>query len=153
MRSLEVMVPPPVVAAVAALAMWCVSLLAPPLKMPATLRLVACTAFAIVGLVFGIAGVVSFHRARTTVNPTKPEAASALVSSGIYRVTRNPMYVGLSFVLFAWAIFLSSAWALLGLLAFVLYIGRFQIAPEERALAKLFGSEYTAYRARVRRWL
>jgi protein-S-isoprenylcysteine O-methyltransferase Ste14 len=63
------------------------------------------------------------------------------------------MYVGLSFALFAWAIFLSSAWALLGLLAFVLYIGRFQIAPEERALSKLFGSEYTAYQAKVRRWL
>ena len=63
------------------------------------------------------------------------------------------MYVGLCFVLFAWGVFLSSAWALLGLLAFVLYLGRFQIAPEERALARLFGTEYTAYQAKVRRWL
>ena len=153
MRSLELMVPPPAVAAVVALAMWGISLVTPPLYMPAAVRLTASAAFALVGVVFSVAGVVSFRRARTTVNPTKPEAASSLVSSGIYHVTRNPMYVGLSFVLFAWAIFLSSAWALLGLLAFVLYIGRFQIAPEERALSKLFGSGYTAYQAKVRRWL
>ena len=63
------------------------------------------------------------------------------------------MYVGLSCVLVAWAVFLSSAWALLGPVAFVLYIGRFQIGPEERALAKLFGSEYVDYQAKVRRWL
>jgi protein-S-isoprenylcysteine O-methyltransferase Ste14 len=153
MRSLEVMIPPPAVAALVALAMWGVSLVAPPLPMLAAVRLAASIALAVVGLVFSVAGVVSFRRARTTVNPTTPEAASSLVSSGIYRVTRNPMYVGLSFVLLAWAVFLSSAWALLGPLAFVLYIDRFQIAPEERALSKLFGSEYTAYRAKVRRWL
>ena len=76
-----------------------------------------------------------------------------MVSTGIYRVTRNPMYLGLSLVLVAWAVFLSSAWALLGVAAFVLYMDRLQIAPEERALSKLFGSEYTAYRAKVRRWL
>ena len=63
------------------------------------------------------------------------------------------MYVGLSCVLVAWAVFLSSGWALLGPVAFVLYISRFQIAPEERALVKLFGSEYANYQAKVRRWL
>jgi len=63
------------------------------------------------------------------------------------------MYVGLLCVLVAWAVFLSSAWALLGPVAFVLYITRFQIEPEERALAKLFASEYTDYQAKVRRWL
>jgi protein-S-isoprenylcysteine O-methyltransferase Ste14 len=153
MRSLELIVPPPAVAAVGAIAMWGISSVAPSVYMPAAVRLAACAAFALVGVVFSVAGVVSFRRARTTVDPTNPEAASSLVSSGIYHVTRNPMYVGLSFVLLAWAIFLSSAWALLGLLAFVLYISRFQIAPEERALSKLFGSEYTAYKAKVRRWL
>jgi protein-S-isoprenylcysteine O-methyltransferase Ste14 len=153
MKSLELLIPPPVVAAVVAVAMWGVSLVAPRLHMPAPVRLIACDAFVCLGLVFSVAGVVSFRRARTTINPTKPEAASSLVTSGIYRVTRNPMYVGLSFVLTAWAVFLSSAWALLGPLLFVRYIGRFQIAPEERILSKLFGSEYTAYQERVRRWL
>ncbi len=83
----------------------------------------------------------------------KPEAASSLVVTGIYKVTRNPMYVGLSFLLLAWAVFLWSAWALLGPLVFLAYIFRFQIAPEERALATLFGADYSAYKARVRRWL
>jgi protein-S-isoprenylcysteine O-methyltransferase Ste14 len=63
------------------------------------------------------------------------------------------MYVGLLFVLVAWAIFLSTAWALLGPLAFVLYLNRFQIAPEERALSAMFGAGYSAYKSSVRRWL
>jgi protein-S-isoprenylcysteine O-methyltransferase Ste14 len=120
---------------------------------PSALRLAAAAAIGLVGIGFSAAGVLAFRRARTTVNPTTPEKATALVSSGAYRITRNPMYVGLAWVLVAWAVFLSSGWALLGVVAFVLYIGRFQIAPEERALAQLFGSEYAAYRARVRRWL
>ena len=153
MASLELKIPPPVVAAVFALGMWGISLVAPLRPIPATLRLAGCTVFVTAGVFFSAAGIVSFRRARTTINPTKPETTSSLVSSGIYRITRNPMYVGLSLVLVAWAIFLFSAWALLGPVAFVLYIRRFQIAPEERALAKLFGSEYAAYRARVRRWL
>lgn len=63
------------------------------------------------------------------------------------------MYAGLFFVLVAWAVFLSSAWALLGPVAFVLYINRFQIVPEERVLAALFGASYTAYTSHVRRWM
>jgi protein-S-isoprenylcysteine O-methyltransferase Ste14 len=153
MTSLELKIPPPVVGAVLALGMWGISSVAPLLPMPATLRLAGCSVLVIAGVFFSAAGIVSFRLARTTINPTKPESTSSLVSSGIYRITRNPMYVGLSFFLVAWAIFLSSGWALLGPVAFVLYIRRFQIAPEERALANLFGSEYAAYRARVRRWL
>ena len=76
-----------------------------------------------------------------------------LVTTGIYRFTRNPMYVGLFFVLLAWAVFLSSAWALVGPVAFMQYINRFQIVPEERVLATMFGATYAEYKARVRRWL
>jgi protein-S-isoprenylcysteine O-methyltransferase Ste14 len=153
MNSLEVKVPPPAVALGIAVAMWGTSKLAPLLQMPSALRLGAAAAILLVGIGFSAAGVLAFRRARTTVNPMRPETTSSLVSSGIYRVTRNPMYMGLLCVLIAWAIFLSSAWALLGPAAFVLYISRFQIAPEERALEKLFGGEYADYRARVRRWL
>ncbi len=133
--------------------MWGSSRVAPLLQLPGALRLSAAAGISLVGIGFSAAGVLAFRRARTTVNPTKPESASSLVSSGVYRITRNPMYVGLSCVLVAWAVFLSSAWALLGPVAFVLYIGRFQIGPEERALAKRFGSEYVDYQAKVRRWL
>jgi protein-S-isoprenylcysteine O-methyltransferase Ste14 len=75
------------------------------------------------------------------------------VCSGIYQVSRNPMYVGLALFLTAWAVYLSSIWACLGVLGFVLYISRFQIAPEERALTKIFGTEFTNYQSKVRRWL
>jgi protein-S-isoprenylcysteine O-methyltransferase Ste14 len=153
MKSLEVTIPPPAVAAAIAVVMWGTSRLAPLLQLPDALRLSAAAAILLLGIGFSAGGVLAFRRARTTLNPTKPQQASSLVNSGVYRITRNPMYVGLSCVLVAWAVFLSSAWALLGPVAFVLYIGRFQVAPEERALAKLFGSEYADYQAKVRRWL
>lgn len=153
MSSLDVKIPPPAVAAAIAVAMWGISKLAPLLQLPNAVRLGAAAALMLAGIGFSAAGVQAFRRAKTTVNPTKPQDATSLVKSGVYRITRNPMYVGLSCVLLAWAVFLSSAWGLLGPVAFVLYIGRFQIAPEERALTKLFGRAYADYQAKVRRWL
>jgi len=82
-----------------------------------------------------------------------PQSASALVVSGIYRFTRNPMYVGFLFVLLGWAVWLSNGLSFLFLPAFVLYMNRFQIQPEERALHARFGQEFVAYTSRVRRWL
>ena len=153
MQALELKIPPPAVAALIAGAMWGISLVAPLLEMPAFFRIAAAVTIALVGVSFSLAGVISFRRAGTTVNPMKPETTSSLVCSGIYRVSRNPMYVGLLFILVAWAVFLSSAWALLGPLAFVLYINRFQITPEERMLSAMFGAGYSAYKSSVRRWL
>jgi protein-S-isoprenylcysteine O-methyltransferase Ste14 len=134
-------------------AMWGIAALAPLIAAPAFIRVVAAVIITLVGGAFSIAAIISFRLARTTINPMKPETTTSLVCSGIYRLTRNPMYVGLLFVLVAWAVFLSSAWALLGPLAFVLYINRFQIAPEERVLSAMFGTEYCAYKSTVRRWL
>jgi protein-S-isoprenylcysteine O-methyltransferase Ste14 len=105
------------------------------------------------GAVTCLAGVFSFQRAKTTVNPMKPNSASALVASGIYKYSRNPMYSGFVLILLGWALWLSNAWALLVLPAFVLYMNRFQIWPEERALMALFGQDYREYHSRVRRWL
>ena len=153
MQALELKIPPPAVAVLLAGAMWGISLVAPLLEGPAFIRVAAAVTIALAGGGFSLAGVISFRRARTTVNPMKPETTSSLVCSGIYGVTRNPMYVGLLLVLVAWAVFLSSAWTLPGPLAFVLYINRFQIAPEERVLSAMFGTGYSAYKSRVRRWL
>jgi protein-S-isoprenylcysteine O-methyltransferase Ste14 len=83
----------------------------------------------------------------------KPDASSSLVRSGIYTITRNPMYAGMLLMLCAWAVYLGSAWALVGPATFVAYMNRFQIAPEQRALEALFGASYTDYKAKVRRWL
>ena len=147
------LIPPPLVALLVSIAMWLVASSVPLLELPQMVRKSIAIAIALAGGAFDIAGVLSFRRARTTVNPMKPHSATALVSSGVYGVTRNPMYVGLLFLLVSWAVFLSSALTLLGPLAFYLYIGRFQIAPEERVLSDLFGNEYLIYKTKVRRWL
>lgn len=153
MQALEVRIPPPVAGLLVAGAMWGISRLAPLVDFPASARIAAAVAFALAGISFSVAGVISFRIAKTTVNAMQLEKTSALVRSGIYRISRNPIYVGLTLVLVAWAVFLSSAWALLGPLAFALYMNRFQIVPEERALATMFGADFTAYQSRVRRWL
>lgn len=153
MRTLELKIPPPAVGLLIAGAMWGISLFAPRLEAPALVRVALAATLALSGFGFIFAGVFSFRRMRTTVNPMKPETTTALVCSGVFGVTRNPMYVGLFVVLVAWVVFLSTVWALLGPLALVLYLNRFQIAPEERVLSAKFGSAYSAYKSRVRRWL
>lgn len=153
MHALELKIPPPVVALLIAAAMWGISSVTPSADVPAPIRLVAAIALALAGVATGISGVVAFRRAKTTISPLKPETTSSLVVSGVYRFTRNPMYVGVALVLLAWAVFLSSFWTLLGPLAFTLYMTRFQIIPEERALTGIFGAAYSAYQAKVRRWL
>jgi protein-S-isoprenylcysteine O-methyltransferase Ste14 len=98
-------------------------------------------------------GLLAFRAARTTINPMAPQRTRALVTGGVYRITRNPMYVGMALLLSAWAVALGSTWALAGPLGFMLFITRFQIRPEEQALHALFGETYAAYCRRVRRWL
>ena len=133
--------------------MWGVSHYIPGVELGAGLRTIAAALVALIGGFFCVAGVVSFRRAKTTVNPLKPETTSALVTSGIYQVSRNPMYVGFALFLVAWAVYLSSPWALVGVVGFVQYIDRFQIQPEERALAVLFAAEFERYKNSVRKWV
>ena len=153
MRALELKIPPPVVALVVSVAMWGISLVTPRFEISPAFRYATVTLIALAGFGFAISGVRAIRRARTTISPIKPESATSLVTSGVYRFTRNPMYLGLCLVLLAWAVFLSSAWAVLGPVAFVLYINQFQIAPEEKVLSKLFGQAFAEYQSKVRRWL
>ena len=157
MASLELKIPPPVIALLTAAAMWAVARWGPLhgllADIPPGWRLGAATVVAFVGVCFDVAGILAFRLAKTTANPMKPENSAALVSSGVYRITRNPMYVGLCFILLAWAVYLGATWALLGPLVFVAYITRFQIKPEERVLAARFGAAFASYQSRVRRWL
>jgi protein-S-isoprenylcysteine O-methyltransferase Ste14 len=107
----------------------------------------------VVGVMISVLGVVSFRRAKTTVNPLQPAKASTLVATGIYRLSRNPMYLGFLVCLLGWAVLLSHPTAFLLLPLFVLGMNRWQIVPEEQALALRFGPEFAAYQARTRRWL
>ncbi len=148
--NLDHKIPPPVVAVFMAFGMWAIGHPVPPLSGP---RLWGTVLLALAGVAFDLSGLWAFRRARTTINPLSPHKASALVSGGIYRVTRNPMYVGLALLLSAWAVVLASPWGLLGPVGFGLWVDRFQIQPEEAVLRAKFGAEFEAYAARVRRWL
>lgn len=153
MSALELRIPPTLVVLFLAILMWLTPVPAGSPAIPSGLRLGVALVLLCLGVSIAVSGVVAFRRARTTVNPVKASSASALVSSGVYRFTRNPMYLGFSLALFAWAVFLSNLLALLFLPIYVLFINRFQIIPEERVLSALFGAGYLAYKERVRRWL
>ena len=153
MRFLELRIPPPIVGLVVAIGIWALAHHSPVLQLPKIARLSVALALAATGAAVALGGVMSFRRARTTVNPLKPETSVTLVSTGVYSFTRNPMYLGMALVLVAWSAYLASPWSLVGPLLFALYITRFQIIPEERVLNRLFGEPFVEYRKRVRRWL
>jgi len=125
----------------------------PTIQFDFVLKSVVLALLLVVGVFFDLSGLLAFRRANTTVNPMKPNNSSTLVNTGVYRVTRNPMYVGLVFILTGWCIFLNSPLAMVGVAGFMLYIHTFQILPEERILITIFGDEYKEYQSRVRRWL
>lgn len=153
MRALELKVPPPALALVFAALMWLVAHREPAYAIEVPSRIVLAICLAATGILSAIAGVVTFRRARTTLNPHKPEKSSSMVTWGAYTFTRNPMYLGLLLVLTGWAIFLANTLACLFLPAFIIYIDLFQIAPEERVLAARFGKEFAEYKTHTRRWL
>lgn len=153
MNSLELKVPPLILAPLFAVAMWLAARWLPALALDLSWRHALGGIVAGAGILLVMSAGYSFRKARTTVNPTKPDTSSTVVATGIYRVSRNPMYLGVLFVLAGWALFLSHALPFLFLPAFVAYMNRFQIAPEERALHAKFGVEYESYKINVRRWL
>jgi protein-S-isoprenylcysteine O-methyltransferase Ste14 len=149
----KVRVPPVALFAVVALLMWAVAACLPSWRIALPGRTVVAALLLLAAGAIGIAGVRAFGRARTTVDPLRPERASALVTFGIYRHTRNPMYVALAIALVAWALWLAHPLALLGVAAFVGWMNRYQIPTEERALQAVFGTEFERYCSEVRRWL
>jgi protein-S-isoprenylcysteine O-methyltransferase Ste14 len=152
MARLDLKVPPDVVALVVAGLMWLVSTAAPSLSLPAIVRAPLALAFAASGVGLIGAARISFARAATTFSPVSPDRATHLVTTGVYRLSRNPMYLGTLLVLFAFAVMLASPAAVLVALSYAAYIDRFQISPEERTLRTAFGAAYEAYASRVRRW-
>lgn len=152
-RGLELKLPPPLVALLVAGVMWELAKLTPQMELSGSFRHLGSGVLFLTGVLFTLGAMLTFRRSKTTVNPLKPEAATALVSGGPFRVSRNPMYLGLLLVLIGWAVLLGAPSSLAGPVVFVLYIQRFQIIPEERVLALKFGEVYAQYCARVRRWL
>ena len=153
MSALDHRIPPPVLVAIVGIAMALLAAITPRLALGASVRWTAALALALPGLLMLAAGFRAFRHVGTTINPIDPQAASVLVVTGIYRLTRNPMYVGFALILLALSVALAAPWTLLGPVLFCVFIDRFQIAPEERALLGKFGSAYRQYGDRVRRWI
>jgi protein-S-isoprenylcysteine O-methyltransferase Ste14 len=150
---MKLKIPPPIVALIAAACMWLLSHAVPTLAFALPLRRSLAGACVVLGFAVAISAVVCFRRVKTTVNPLDPRRASSLVTGGVFRYTRNPMYLGLLLVLLGWSLYLSHVLPFLVLPVFIAYITRYQIVPEESALASKFGEDFTAYRSRVRRWI
>lgn len=146
-----VRVPPPALYALAVLGGWALNRRGPlPIADGIVIHVVAAALTA--GCVVLMASSIgNFHRSRTSIVPIRP--ASALVISGPYRFTRNPMYVGLALLTVALGLFMDNWWPILLLLPVLLAVRVFVIAPEERYLKRRFGAEYVGYMQRVRRWV
>jgi protein-S-isoprenylcysteine O-methyltransferase Ste14 len=143
-------IPPPLIALAAAAGQRALTRQAPP---PGAGRKTAAAATAVASVALLGSAAQSFRASGTTVDPLHPERASALVASGPFAITRNPMYVGMAGLLVAHSLVRGSTRALLPAAAFVAVIDRVQIPPEEAAMAALFGAEYATYRSRVPRWI
>ena len=153
MQWLETKIPPPIVMALLGAAVYGVAPLLPGFSFEFALRAYLAIALILAGLALNLLPGLAFLRAGTTFNPLRPDAATSLVTSGIYRHTRNPMYLGDSVILLGWALYLGNAAAFVAVPAFMLYITRFQIQPEERHLSARFPEAYASFRKRTPRWL
>lgn len=153
MSKLELKIPPPVVFLILTGGMWWVAGIPDTDTMLHAACVWLASPFILVGGICGSHALWAFVRMDTSIDPHRPEKATHLVVTGIYRYTRNPMYLGLQLALVAWMIVLAAPITLIGPILFVVYITRFQIIPEERILAERFGDEYAAYCQKVGRWL
>ena len=152
-RVLENRIPPPMVAALFACLSLGLSEAGPRIGLAFQHRLFIAASLTFVAFVFLGGAIMAFIRVRTTLSPLQPDQATSLVSYGVYRLSRNPMYLGLALSLAAFAVYLGALTSLLAVVGFVLYMNRYQIAAEERALQAKFGTAFSIYRRRIRRWL
>ena len=150
---METRIPPPIYALAAGVAMWFVADRFPAGVIDFPGQAIVAVGLSLLGAAIDLTSMGGFFKAKTTVNPLRPESTSALVTSGFYRVTRNPMYLGMGLLLTAWAIWLGHPGNVIPIAAYVWLITRYQIAPEERAMEAQFGEAYRNYKRKVRRWI
>ena len=153
MRLLELKIPPVITGLLVGGLMWLSARATPDLAFTLPARRFVAAVPALAGVVIATLAVISFRRVRTTVHPLHPENATALVTSGILGLTRNPMYLGLLLVLLGWAVYLANALVFVFPVVYVPLMNHLQIIPEEKALTAKFGPAFGAYQSKVRRWL
>ncbi|MDD1782730.1 isoprenylcysteine carboxylmethyltransferase family protein [Enterovibrio sp. ZSDZ35] len=153
MKFLELKIPPVALVFLFIALMWWLSANTGNLGIENATRLAALSILTLMSVAICLAGVLAFKAQKTTVNPIKPETSSSLVQSGIYRFTRNPMYLGMALFLMGCGVYFDNAYAIACVLLFVLYMTKFQIQPEESALTKIFGQAFVDYMRTTRRWI
>ena len=153
MSRLELKVPPDVVWLFVAALMWLASMKTPRLAVPSAFRLALAVVLTSAGVWTIVSARLALERAHTSWRPMTPGKTTSLVTSGVYGISRNPIYLGMLLVILGLAVALASPAALVLSALFVLFIDRFQIRPEERALSAILGQEYLDYVRRVRRWV
>ena len=150
---LKLKIPPPVYVLSIGLVMWLLHLYLP----VAVLILPPWNSLGILLIVLAalvdFSSLYLFFKQRTTPNPMKPEFTTGLVVKGMYKFSRNPMYLGMLMMLFGFAVFLGKLTPFLVLPVFYFLMTEMQIKPEEKVLEDKFGDEYLDYKGKVRRWL
>ena len=150
--NLQLRIPPVAWIAICGGLMWFVDRTAPLLQLiESPLNRAGWALIGVGGAIIG-AAVLQFRRAHTTVDPTRPARASALVRTGIFGYSRNPMYLGMAVGLCGGAVLLGSLSPWLVVALFVPLLTWLQIRPEEAVLATLFGRDYLDYCRQVGRW-
>ncbi len=153
MANLRLKVPPVIQAATCIMAMWLLSRYMPLCSVEIVNRPLITAIFITIAGLLAIAAIVSFRKAKTTVDPRTPCETRELVITGIYNYSRNPMYLSLMLILIGLALLFGALSSFLMLPIFVLFMNRLQIEPEEEELERLFGESYREYKLNVRRWL
>ena len=150
---LELKIPPVIVGAVVFALQWLIAETVSSLALTIPMGRFFAVFCVMLGFCIALYGVISFRLASTTVNPHTPHKTSALVCSGLYSRTRNPMYLGMALVLSGWAFYLENPLGFGCIPLFIAYMNAFQIVPEERHLRERFPDEFESYRAKTRRWI
>lgn len=148
-------IPPPIVFLICAVFMWLINASIPTVHFDFRYQNILFWIVLITGLALLVAASTNIFKRKTTIHPNRKalSQATSLVTTGPFRYTRNPIYLGMAIMLVAWLIFLANVLTVVGVIFFVMFITEYQIKPEEEALVKIFGEEYLRYKRSVRRWI
>ncbi|WP_306253296.1 isoprenylcysteine carboxylmethyltransferase family protein [Parvularcula sp. IMCC14364] len=132
---------------------WAIQSYLPQFSVPIPFGNWIAASFCVTGVAITSVAVGIFASNKTTINPVQPEQASNLVTGGLYRISRNPMYLGLVLIITGFVIWFENIAGIASIVLFILTMTLFQIKPEEKVMQAKFGEAYETYRRRVRRWI
>jgi len=146
-------IPPPVIALLAVILLVLIDWSVPGLSYRLPAQVAGGVALCLAGAAVTALSARRFFATGTTIRPDTPDKATTLVTTGLFRISRNPMYLGMALFIAGAGLWLGTVLTVVVLAGFVGIINRWQILPEERALGGIFGEDHAAYMRRVRRWI